>query len=92
MRPYKIFSSASICITVMLTGCVSQRDVCYSDDIAPYDTLCEGLFFAGSAARTISDKEREETYNTALVACLIRMERIKKCEAKSNILPGTIGP
>ncbi len=92
MHPYKIIRSASICIMVMLTGCVSQRDACYDEEVLPVHNECEVFTIVNGISTNSDPQKRENLANAALMYCLIEIERIKKCEAKSNILPGTIGP
>jgi hypothetical protein len=88
----KSFLFLSLVVISTTNECVSQRDYCYSDEIQPFDSLCPGLYIVASATRSFTPEQRDEKYNAALVACLIELERVQRCESKSSILPGTIGP
>jgi hypothetical protein len=77
----------SLVVISTTNDCVNQRDYCYSEKVYDLQSQCELLTMAIS-----DDKEVGPLFNVALASCLLAIEQVKKCEAKSNILPGTIGP
>ena len=78
-------------ITLISSNCVSQKDYCYSEEVYDFHDRCELFAMVLSGSSDNADK-RGPLFNMTLISCLLEMEKIKKCESKSNILPGTIGP